>query len=471
MVGPVNRAAMLADALPVSYWLDDPSAPPVAPPLVGRTAADLTVVGGGYTGLWTALLAKTTQPGRDVVLVEADRIGWAASGRNGGFCAASVTHGWANGADRFPDEIDTLERLGHENLDAIEASVGAWSIDCDFERTGELSVATEPFQVRDLLDQFARAGDRGLPLTYLDRDEVRAEVHSPTYQAGLWDRDGCALVNPARLAWGLRRACETIGVRLYEQTPVDRIEGRDGPTAPLVLTTGHGQIRTAAAALGTNASPSLGRRVRRYIVPVYDYVLMSEPLTEQQLDSIGWRHRQGIGGCGNQFLYYRMTKDNRVLFGGYDAIYHYGNRIRPSLEHRPATFLKLAGLFVETFPSLEEVRFSHSWAGAIDTCSRFCAFFDRSFDGRVASVSGYTGLGVGASRFGATVMLDLLEGHPTELTELQLVRTKPLPFPPEPLRYAGIEMTRWSMARADRHQGRRNLWLRTLDRLGMGFDS
>jgi hypothetical protein len=117
------------------------------------------------------------------------------------------------------------------------------------------------------------------------------------------------------------------------------------------------------------------------------------------------------------------------------------------------------------------VRFSHAWAGAIDTCSRFCAFFDRSFSGRVVSVSGYTGLGVGASRFGANVMLELLEGHPTELTELRLVGTKPWPFPPEPLRYAGIELTRWSMARADSHQGRRNLWLRTLDRLGMGFDS
>jgi glycine/D-amino acid oxidase-like deaminating enzyme len=239
----------------------------------------------------------------------------------------------------------------------------------------------------------------------------------------------------------------------------------------MVVTTSHGQIRTAAVALGTNAAPSPVRRLRRYIVPVYDYVLMTEPLTEEQMGSTGWEHRQGVGGCGNQFLYYRLTADNRILFGGYDAVYHYGNRMRPSLEQRHTTFHKLAGLFATTFPPLEEVRFTHSWAGAIDTCSRFCAFFDRSFQGRVVSVSGYTGLGVGASRFGAQVMLDLLAGHPTELTELQLVRSKPVPFPPEPFRFAGIELTRWSMARADRHQGRRNLWLRSLDRFGMGFDS
>lgn len=145
--------------------------------------------------------------------------------------------------------------------------------------------------------------------------------------------------------------------------------------------------------------------------------------------------------------------------------------LHPSLEQRDATFSTLAGLFVETFPQLGDVQFTHAWAGAIDTCSRFCAFFDRSSDGRVASAAGYTGLGVGASRFGARVMLDLLSGEETELTRLQFVRRKPPPFPPEPIRSAGIQMTRWSMARADQRGGRRNLWLQTLDRFGMGFDS
>jgi len=166
-----------------------------------------------------------------------------------------------------------------------------------------------------------------------------------------------------------------------------------------------------------------------------------------------------------------LTADDRILFGGYDAVYHFGNGLRPSLEQRQSTFLTLAELFVETFPQLEDVRFTHSWSGAIDTCSRFCAFFDHSHDGRVASAAGYTGLGVGASRFGARVMLDLLSGEETELTRLQFVKKKPLPFPPEPFRYAGIELTRWSMARADARGGTRNTWLRTLDRLGMGFDS
>jgi glycine/D-amino acid oxidase-like deaminating enzyme len=468
----VNRAAALADAAPVAYWLDDPSAPPSAPPLVGRTDADLTVVGGGYTGLWTALLAKTARPEREVVLLEADRCGWAASGRNGGFCAASLTHGLANGVERFPDEIDTLERLGRDNLDAVETAVARWSIDCGFERTGELSVATEGYQVAALLAAAEQARGHGHEPIFLDREEIRSEVHSPTYLAGLWDRRGCALINPARLAWGLRRACASAGVRIYEHSPVGQLDSEPGGArGAMILRTGHGRVRSPAVALGTNAAPSLVRRLRRYVVPVYDYVLMTEELSPEQRASIGWERRQGIGGNGNQFLYYRLSPDDRVLFGGYDAVYHFGNGLRPALEQRRATFVKLAELFVETFPQLEDVRFTHSWAGAIDTCSRFCAFFDRSHAGRVVSASGYTGLGVGASRFGAQVMLDLLSGEDTELTTLRLVQSKPLPFPPEPFRAAGIGLTRWSMARADRHGGRRNLWLRTLDRLGLGFDS
>jgi glycine/D-amino acid oxidase-like deaminating enzyme len=159
------------------------------------------------------------------------------------------------------------------------------------------------------------------------------------------------------------------------------------------------------------------------------------------------------------------------LWGGYDAIYFYGGKIAAAQDQRPATFTKLAEHFFETFPQLEGVRFSHQWGGVIDTCSRFCAFFGTAHEGRLAYAAGYTGLGVGASRFGARVLLDLLGGQPTEFTELELVRTTPIPFPPEPLRSAGVQLTRWSLARADRNSGQRNVWLRALDRVGLGFDS
>ena len=471
-VTAMDRAKAFADATPLSFWLDDRSAPEPASPLVGPTSADLVVVGGGYTGLWAALMATSDNPSADVVVLESDRCGWAASGRNGGFCAASITHGLSNGIERFADEIHTLERLGRENLDAIESTVADEGIECDFERTGELDVATEPHQVDWLREAETQALRHGGSPVFLERDELQSDIHSPTFLGGLWDPDSCALVNPARLAWGLRAACERAGVRIYEHSPVDGLapEG-PGSGAPMVAYTAHGRVTSHRVVLATNASPSPVRRLRKYIVPVYDYVLMTEPLGPAQTQAIGWERRQGIGTMGNQFLYYRRTSDDRILFGGYDAIYHYGNRMSPSLEQRPASFTQLSTLFAQTFPDLEDVRFTHSWSGAIDTCSRFCVFFDRSFDGRVASAAGYTGLGVGASRFGARVALDLVSGVDTELTRLRFVQKKPIPFPPDPVRSIGINLTRWSLARSDAHRGKRNLWLRTLDSVGLGFDS
>ncbi|MFI6696522.1 NAD(P)/FAD-dependent oxidoreductase [Streptomyces sp. NPDC050433] len=464
-----TAAASLADAQPVAYWLDDPGKPGAVPALAGDERCDLLVVGGGYSGLWTALLAKERDPRRDVVLVEGREVGWAASGRNGGFCSASLTHGLANGLSRWPGELRALEDLGEGNLDGIESAVERYAIDCDFERTGDITVATEPHQLDDLRQLYGEvtaAGFGGLEL--LDGEAVRAEVDSPTFLGGLWDRRGVAMLNPARLAWGLKRACLDLGVRIYENTPgLELVRSGSG----MAVRTPYGRVLARHVALGTNVFPSLVRRVRPYTVPVYDYALTTEPLTEDQLGAIGWKKRQGLSDGANRFHYFRITADNRVLWGGYDAIYPYGGRLDAALDHRPETYLKLASHFFRCFPQLEGLRFSHAWGGAIDTCSRFSAFFGTAHGGRVAYAAGYTGLGVGATRFGADVMLDLLAGERTGRTELRMVRTKPVPFPPEPAAWAGIGLTKWSLARADVRGGRRNLWLRAMDRVGLGFDS
>ena len=461
-----NRS--LADAVPEPYWLGQAGAPPAAEPLHGVESADLAVVGAGYSGLWTALLAKERDPGRDVVIVEAGTAGWAASGRNGGFCSSSLTHGLDNGLSRFPDEMDTLERLGRANLDEIEETVRRYGIECDFARTGELLVATAEWQLRELTAYHDEAAARGLDVRLLDREQTRAEVGSPTYLGGVWDRTGCAMIDPARLVWGLRRVCLELGVRIYENSPVERITTVPGG---LRLHTWRGILDAAHVALATGAHVSLLRRLHHYVVPIYDYALMTEPLSAEQLAAIGWQHRQGVGDGGNQFHYYRLTADNRILWGGYDAIYYRGGRISPERDQREETFAVLADHFAETFPQLADVRFTHKWGGVIDTCSRFSSFFGTAYGGRLAYAAGYTGLGVGATRFGANVMLDLLADRPTELTALKMVRRKPIPFPPEPVRAGVIELTRWSIARADRRGGRRNVWLRALDRAGLGFDS
>lgn len=457
----------ISDVKLTPFWLDDPSKPEPATPLTTQIQTDLAVIGGGYTGLWTALQAKQADPNRDVVLLEAGEVAIGASGRNGGFCAASLTHGFSNGKSRWEKELATLIKLGEQNLDGIEATIKQFNIDCDFIRSGEMHIATEEYQVNMLREEAEDASRYGMKSTFLTRDEVQARVHSSSYLAAIFE-PSVAMLNPARLAWGLKKACLQLGVRFFEGTPVAALEER---RESLILTTPHGQVEARQVALATNAFPPLLKHLRLYVVPVYDYVLMTEPLSKSQRDSIGWHGREGLADDSNQFHYYRTTEDGRILFGGYDAVYYRNNGVAPHLENRPASFGLLAEHFFQTFPTLTGLHFTHAWGGVIDTSSRYTAFWGKSYHGKLAYAMGYTGLGVGASRFGAQVILDLLDGKKTERTELQMVKSKPFPFPPEPFRSPIINFTRWSLNQADRNQGRRNLWLKTLDALGLGFDS
>ena len=297
--------------------------------------------------------------------------------------------------------------MGLENLDGMQDEIARLGLDVEWQRSGMLAVATEPHQVEWLQDE-AESGQG----SFLGRADVQSEVHSPTYLAGLFDADTCAIVHPAKLAFELARACQEAGVRIYEHTNAVSL---DSGGAALRVDTGGAIVTARQAVLATNVFTSLLRRNRFHTVPVYDYVLATEPLTDAQLDRIGWQGRQGIGDSANQFHYYRLTQDNRIVWGGYDAIYHFGRRVDASYEDRPATYRRLAEHFFITFPQLADVRFSHRWAGAIDTNTRFCAHWGLARDGRVAYVNGYTGLGVAATRFAADVCLDLLDGsgHPT----------------------------------------------------------
>ena len=323
---PAQRAAY-ADAQPVSFWLDSLPDRSSHEPLTGRTEADLCIIGGGYTGLWAALAAKAADPGRDVILLEATRCGNGASGRNGGFLEASLTHGLANGLSRFPEEIDQLEALAAENFAGLRADLATHDIECDYVTPGVLTVALEPRELEDLQEEVELTRRFGHDVELLDAERVRVEVNSPTYLGAVWDRTGSALVHPGRLAEGLRAAAHRQGVRIHELTPVRTLRAEGAAT---VTVSAEGGVVTARRVLmATSAYPPLIPAVKRYIAPVYDYALMTEPLSEAQRDAIGWSRRQGISDMGNQFHYYRPTADGRILFGGYDAVYRHGGDVGP----------------------------------------------------------------------------------------------------------------------------------------------
>jgi glycine/D-amino acid oxidase-like deaminating enzyme len=463
------QRAAYADASPRPFWLEDLAPRDAQPALQGRIDADLCIVGGGFTGLWAALHAKADDPARDVVVLEGETVGFGASGRNGGFVVSSLTHGIANGMSRFASEMPVLERLAQENLDGMVADIERHGIDCDYEPTGLLMAILEDHQRGELQEEAALLRRFGHEVELFESPEaMQAEIRSPTYRGGMWDRSSGGVLHPGRLATGLAQAAMRAGVRIHEHTPGVSLQ-EDGEHMEVL--TPQGRVRARRVLLGTSAFPPLLHSIRRYVLPVYDYVLMTEPLSAAQLQEIGWQRRQSMEDSANQFHYYRLTKDNRILWGGYDAVYRFGGPVGPEYDDHDRTFGRLSQHFFTTFPQLEGVRFTHRWGGAIDTCSRFSVFFGTAYRGRVAFATGYTGLGVAATRFGARVALDLVDGRRTEATQLRYVRRKPVPFPPEPLRSAVVQLTRNRLAAADRADGRRGAWLKALDRLGLGFDS
>lgn len=382
--------------------------------------------------------------------------------------SSSLVHGIGNGLARFPNEVKTLERLGLENLEAIKSTVAENGIECDLLSPGAIETAVTAAQAKELEGAVEELEQYGHEAVMLDAEAMRAEVNSPLYTGGLWQKTGECTIDPVKLCDGLVTLAGNLGVEIHENT---EMTGITKAGAGVSIETRGGEVLAGKVLLATAAFRSPLRAIRSRVVPVYDYVLMSEPLTPAQQESIGWANRQGLSDSSNQFHYYRPTADGRILWGGYDAIYNYGGKVEDGLYQREESFAGLSQRFFTAFPQLEGLRFSHRWGGAIDTCSRFFAFYGTSHGGNVSYAVGHTGLGVGASRFSAGVGLDLLDGVDSEITRLEYTQSKPFPFPPEPVRWATIQFTRGRLAAADRNDGKRGIWLRTLDRFGLGFDS
>lgn len=459
---------LVEQAKPAVFWSDRSDSPSAAQALRGDNSCDLAIVGGGFTGLWAGLQAIEENPGRQVVILEANVTGFGASSRNGGFCDPSLTHGTGNGHSHWPKDMTTLLRMGQQNLDGIVETLDRHQMKTDWWETSEVSIALNEWQMQELregADLEAQYDQRGV---LLDTKAMRAIANSPTYVGGLSGRT-ILLVDPAQLVWDLRAAFESCGGIVHDYSKVQGIKASE--RTRLTVSTKAGTLAADRVIVATNAWAEPGRHIRNYVLPIYDHVLMTEPLSDEQFKAIGWSGREGLADAANQFHYYRLTQDRRILWGGYDANYYFGNGMGEKYERTTGSHQLLAGHFFETFPQLEGLGFSHRWAGPIGTTSKFTAAFGTKHGGRLAWAAGYTGLGVGASRFGARVALDLVDARSSERTELEMVRKKPVPIPPEPLRSAAVQLTRRAIVKSDANNGKRGPLLRTLDYFGVGFDS
>ncbi|MBV8125912.1 MAG: FAD-dependent oxidoreductase, partial [Paucibacter sp.] len=290
-VNPLGVEEALAHARLFPYWLDSQAAPTPLPPLERPTRADLLVVGGGFTGLWAAIQAKEQMPELDVVLIEAGRIAFGASGRAGGIISTSVMHGLPNAVRLFPKDIEALERLGQANLDGFEETLKRYGIDADIEWNGEMTVAVDDAHLAHLRDDYELHRRYGHDVVLLDREQTAAQISSPLFAGALWSRHRSGIVHPAKLAWGLRRAALSLGVRVYENTPLRRFVDLG---SLVEAHTPDGRITARRVLFGTGTAKVGLPDINRRVLAVRDHVLATEPLTAEQLGRLGWAGRQGI---------------------------------------------------------------------------------------------------------------------------------------------------------------------------------
>jgi len=452
------------------FWLADVAGAASAPPLGGPAEADVAIVGGGFTGLWAAHFLKELAPELDVLLLEGERIAYGATGRNAGMIGETFDHSHALAISHFGlPEARRLAALARRNLDELEAFCATHAPEAAFERSGQLVFALEPRHLEELEEAKRAAEAVGVEdWRLLSAEEARAEVDSPLYLGALL-HPRAATVHPARLALALRREAERSGVRVHESTPVSGWRARG---AGIELDTPAGPVRARRAVLATNAySAALAPRLGRHFLALYDYVTASEPLTDADLDTIGWRvRRRAVTDARAFFQYYRLTPDRRMVWGTSDAVYHPGGRVGRECDHSAGHYAALAESFRRTFPALRPVEFPFAWGGPICSTTRFTPFFGALGGGRLLYGLGYTGHGVGTTRVAGRILAHLALERPSELLGLALVREPPLPFPPAPLRGWAIDRVSHALRRLDRGEPP-SLLLRLLDRLGIGLSS
>jgi glycine/D-amino acid oxidase-like deaminating enzyme len=465
----------LKDAVLRPLWHDPEIMPEPLPALTKDEKCELLIVGGGFTGLWAALQAKERKPDTDIILLEQTFVGDGASGRNGGFLSTSIAHGGTNTEAQFPGEKEQIEALGVQNITELLDTLKRYNIDAHYEEVGETSVALSPQAAEEMYQEYLEAKAEGKDVTWYDKDAMRDQADSPMFHAGLKFRDGlCGVIDPGRLCWGLKDVLlSQFGVRFFEGSKLKGVKPV-GKTGMKAICEG-GEIHSDKVLLATNAYTSSIGKIRRSVIPVWDYQICTQPLTDEQLDKISWgkpESRHALSDHVNMFHYFRLTKDNRITWGGGGAIRYYFNRgIDKELMDMPARHEQLAVEFFEMFPQLEgEVKFSHRWGGIIATSTRFCVVPGVMYDGRLAWAVGYTGHGVSASRFGARIGIELLGYEPSEIIKMQFVTKKALPWAPEPFCWLGVKFTQNALVKADTNGGKRGWWLKSLDALGLGFN-
>ena len=432
----------------LSFWWDtlpDELAGPVREPLRGSTTADVVVVGAGYTGLWTAYYLAVADPSLRVVVLEAETAGFGASGRNGGWASALFPTSLAKVAASSSRQaaVSLLEAM-FDTVDEVGRVAETEGIDCHYRKGGSVVLARTPLQLQRAREEVEDKRSWGFGpehFALLTADEARERLGA-TDVLGATYTPHCASINPARLVRGLALAAERRGVTIHERTRVTSIEAG-------VVRTERGDVRAPRIVRATEAWTSQLPGYEREIAPVYSLVMATEPLPASVWDEIGLRHGETFSDHRHLIIYGQRTADDRFVFGGRGAPYHFGSRIRPEFDREPAVFAALQGVLRELFPAVARHAVTHTWGGPIGIPRDWYPSVGLDATTGIGWAGGYVGDGVASSNLAGRTLADLLRGVASERTALPWVNRRSPRWEPEPLRWLGVNLGLRVMGSAD----------------------
>ena len=429
------------------YWWDTEPVVP-GPPLEGTRRADVCIVGAGYTGMWTAYFLKRAEPSLEVALVERSWAGSGASGHNDGYAMTLLDMSHHHLVRRHgPERAGAAHEAVARSVIEIGEFCAEHDVDAEYERNGFVSLAFNDGQMWRLEKDLEAAGAMGSGEDFAlhEGEDARAIVGSPILRGALREGRG-ALINPQKLARGLARVLDDIGVRIHERSPAKEVSSG-------LVTTERGAVEAERIVVATNAYQHTIEQFRDRVVPIWSYAMVTEPLTDEQLGRVTWPGREGFEDKRNFITIGRFTADNRVVWGGRLAPYYRGNDMDVHHARNDHVFDQLRGAWAEYFPMWSDVRFAYAYGGCVAITGTFLPYVG-TLGGGVYYGYGYNGHGVAPSHTVGRTLADLVLGRDGEYTDLVFVDQKESRLPGEPLRYLGTRLTTALLERQDRRMDR-----------------
>ena len=439
--------SVASDYSRLSLWFDRIGNIEPRPALSGEIAADVAVVGAGYTGLWTAYYLHEIDPSLRIVLVEAEVAGFGASGRNGGWCSALYPVSAAKLAAEVGAPVASAQyRAMRDSVAEVARVTAVEGIDCDLARGGTIVLARTPAQLERAAADAAESERFSLDVHLLDAPGAHARLNA-TDVLGATYTPHCAALQPAKLVRGLADVVTARGVRLYERSPATSL-------MPGVVTTAAGSIRADVVVRATEAFTARLPGLRRAVVPVYSLIIATEPLPASLWDEVGLRERETFSDHRHLIVYGQRTADGRMVFGGRGAPYHWGSRIEPGYDRVPRVFAALERTLHELFPVLSTARISHRWGGPLGIARDWHPSVGFDATSGLAWAGGYVGDGVSTANLAGRTLAELVTGRHSALNDLPWVGHRSRSWAPEPLRWLGANAALRAMTRADAVEAR-----------------